>query len=314
MAQERYNQTVIQYGSSSQQAVTATKQLQIAQENLVQVQKQNEIGTVGLISQVGLQLPAAIASSIVSWKMLGGTLGSLATKAAATVPYIASLALAGEQIGRGAGIINESTPVIGAYVQALHFLTYIVDPLGSKLLPALGQSLAGVSTSTKEVASTTETASEVYERFFSASKAPTGYAQYMDALAAANERAQRIYFEGMEAPPTVTIPVNADISQAQTQVSVFGSFIASIRAMLGIDADTSKAQSAAGALASYIAGMHPTIDVDLRYRPGMLNIPYDPNPKYPSEQYGTPYVPQTGPYILHKGEAVVPASQTCRVP
>jgi len=32
--------------------------------------------------------------------------------------------------------------------------------------------------------------------------------------------------------------------------------------------------------------------------------------RLPEYQYGTPYVPRTGTYLLHQGEAVIPASQT----
>lgn len=304
-AQDRVNLAVSQYGAGSQQATVATKQLTVAQENLVQVQKQNQVGTAGLIIQTGLQLPTALFSAAEGWKKYITNIGGVTTAmltlgpvAAVGVTAIAGIIASQEEFGRISAMESNKE------IENLRSLAQHYREGGRSSAAYWLEQKANVIEASTAIAQASETTMQVYERFFP-TKAPTGYAQYMDALNAANER-MRIAAE--TAPIEYSIPVNADTSQAQTQVSLFQSLVNGLKGMLGIDADTSAAQSAAGALAASIAGMHPTIDVELRYRPGMLNIPYFPGGEPPPYQHGTPFVPQTGLALLHRGEAVIPAS------
>jgi hypothetical protein len=330
MAQERYNEAVQHFGPSSQQAITAGRQLQAQQQQYEQTIQQNKIATVELGVQLGTQLPLAFMQSVIAWKMyatyagaatgttvtfsstLSGLASGFASAASAALPFIPTLAGIVYQVGRGTDTFNESTPIIGAFTGAIDFLLRMVDPLGSLILPKLGAAFKQTNSTMQDfgsiVGSTANSIDDLISRSAQFTQTQRGglgsnlaYIKYMQDLA---EYTQRIQFPAEGVGGRVTFTVDADTGPAQAKVSLLDSFIASIRSMFGVDADTSSAQSAING----IDVPDRTMNVYMQYT--SLGIPYTPGApgQYEQYQHGGK-VPGFGPRL-----AVVHGQEEIRTP
>lgn len=312
-AQQNYNQAVQQFGPSSQQAINAGKQLQSQQQQYEQTVQQNKVATVELGFQLGTQLPLAIMNAAIQWGIyqtvasktagtnatLTSTLGNLFSGVVATAGGLGTLGLVVGTAVVGTGLIivaNEKWSQTQRDLGTTANLTAReVDLLGfttRKTGLSMEEQLNGIRAGKISIASYgTEFANlEVKIRstttvIGSASMSMAEYSKkYYDAI------------EGMHKyPPTFEIPPQEDlvltvVYHAEVEHPVIPAI--------------------------------PPQEYDIWGNPIVPYIPQPPDQYYNiwgilhevsktifGFQHGTPYVPETGLAMVHKGERIIPASQ-----